>query len=224
MVTKVLRTAGALVLWFSLATVISQVLIVSYLVWQWKIDGNRLQEIIRAARGEKPPSQPSETSGVDQFLKEDPSYEEFLSRRAQKARDLELKEMQLQAAGEILQSQLAKLVAEKTKLAQMQKEFEQKLAQAQDEAKAAARETVRGILESLRPDQAKAQLKAMTDRGDWDEAVAILTAMPASKRSRILGEFKSPQDQTVLGELLRRIGEAGVSTGGSGPAPTGTGT
>ncbi|MCS7236813.1 MAG: hypothetical protein NZ899_00915 [Thermoguttaceae bacterium] len=228
MLTKILRTAGGLVLWFALATIIAETIIASYLAWRWKIDLGRLKEIIRAAKGEKIAAETPAPPSTEMLLKEDPSYEEFLSRRAQKARDLEMREMQLRAAEEILQAQLTKLVSEKAKLAQMQKELDQKLAQVQDEAKAAARETVRGILESLRPDQAKAQLQAMTDRGEWDEAVAILTAMPASRRARILGEFKSPQDQTVLGELLKRIRDAGASAGqasaGSASPQSSTGT
>lgn len=223
---KILRILGMLVLWFCLGTIISQALVATYLVWRWQIDLARLQEILRVARGLGPSPQPAPAGDTD-LLRDELAYDDFLARRAEKARDLELKELQLQAAQEMLQAELSKLVAEKAKLAQERQEFENRVTAVQDQAREAARETLRGILESLRPDQAKAQLQAMTARGQWDEAVALLTAMPASRRSRILGEFKSPQDQQVLGELLRRIGQTGgvngqaTSDGGLPPETSG---
>ena len=210
---KFLRILGTLFTWFCVGTILAQVLIVLYFSWHWKIDSQRLQTMIRVARGEIPapsPSQDLQLEKAELLLQEDPSYEEFLAQRAQAARDLELREMQLRTAEKLLQAQLEKLLTEKTTLARSQEEFQKKLAEAQDQAKAAAMETVRGILESLRPDQAKAQLRAMTERGQWDEAVAILTEMPASKRGRILAEFKSPEEQALLGQLLERIRNRGT--------------
>ncbi len=207
MVGKILRTVGALALWFCVGTIISQVLILSYLVWKWQIDLPRLGEIIRVARTGESSTKGTPADETLELLNEELAYEDFLARRAQRARDLELKELQLLAAEEAVRAELNKLMAEKAQLVQAQQEFDKRVAQAQHQAKLAARETLRGILESLRPDQAKAQLQAMTNRGQWDEAVALLTEMPASRRSRILSEFKSPQDQAVLGELLRRIGQ-----------------
>jgi hypothetical protein len=219
MLWRGVKAIGTLLGVFCIGTVISEVLIVSYLVWHWGIDGNRVQEILRVARGQ-PPSQPTlPQPPTAELLQEGPSYEEFLSRRLRAARDLELRQMQLQAAEATLLTQWQKLQAEQSALRQKEMQLDQKLAQIQDQTRAAARETIRGILESLRPEQAKAQLQAMTERGDWDEAVAILTEMPASRRSRILGEFKTPQEKAVLSELLRRIQE-----GSSGQTQTAAGS
>jgi flagellar motility protein MotE (MotC chaperone) len=227
---KFFRVLGTLFTWFCVGTILAEVLIVIYFAWEWKIDSQRLQTMIRVARGELPapsPSQDLQLEKAELLLREDPSYEEFLAQRARASRDLELREMQLRTAEKLLQAQLEKLLTDKTTLARSQEEFQKKLAEAQDQAKAAAMETVRGILESLRPDQAKAQLRAMADRGQWDEAVAILTEMPASKRGRILAEFKSPEEQALLGQLLEKIRSKGstetqtASGPGAGPQPPG---
>jgi len=224
---KIVRILGTLFMWFCVGTILAEVLIAVYFSWHWKIDSQRLQNMIRVARGEvlvAAPSEDSQAQKIELLLREDPSYEEFLAQRARTSRDLELREMQLRTAEKLLQVQLEKLLAEKASLARSEAEFQKKLAEAQDQAKAAAMETVRGILESLRPDQAKAQLRAMTDRGQWDEAVAILTEMPASKRGRILAEFKSPEEQALLGQLLEKIrtrggGEAQTAAGASAMPP-----
>jgi hypothetical protein len=47
----------------------------------------------------------------------------------------------------------------------------------------------------------------MVDAGSMREVVALLSAMVPSKRSKVIAEFKTPEEEEKLAELLKIIRE-----------------
>lgn len=71
-----------------------------------------------------------------------------------------------------------------------------------------------GLLEQLRPKQAKDLVTQWATGGDIDQAVRYLNAMNPRIAARVLAEFKDDQTQ-VARELLERLRTLGQTTGGS---------
>jgi len=133
------------------------------------------------------------------------SFEEIAQQRALAYRNLELRE---QAVAESLK----RLMFVETQLADQQQRYErirvafdEEMAQLRDGVVAEGREQVRQILETIKPKQAKEQLLAMFDDNEIDVVVALLAAMPSSKRAKIVGEFKTPDESEKLAEILDRL-------------------
>ena len=63
------------------------------------------------------------------------------------------------------------------------------------------------IIGSAKPKQAKEQLVQMLDNDELDIVVALLAALPDTKRSKIIAEFKTPNEAEQLGQILRRMRE-----------------
>jgi len=70
-------------------------------------------------------------------------------------------------------------------------------------------ETVRAILGTIKPQQAKEQLVGMLKDGELDQVVAILSEMSDSKRAKIIGEFKTPEENEMIGQVLEHLRKGG---------------
>lgn len=195
-----------LFIYFCAATVVSGVLISGYVWISWQLDLKKLARIVDVARGaEAPPAEPEKS--LDSVAPEQASYEEILERRALAARDLELREIELDNGTKALRKAQLELAEQQQKLARQTDEFESRLAELASGAKAQGRDAARTILESLKPIQAKEQIVKMLDQDELDEVVLLLGDMQESKRAKILGEFKALPESDKVAEVLRRIRE-----------------
>lgn len=70
-----------------------------------------------------------------------------------------------------------------------------------------------GLLESIRPAQARDLLKQWVAEDDLDQAVRYLNAMKQRIAAKVLKEFKNPQEQVMAKELLERLQTLGQGTG-----------
>jgi hypothetical protein len=208
MIRRLLSTAGSFLLYFLAATLVAEGIIAAYVWSQWELDGDKLARMAEVGRGLEPSSEAEAASMLAQAVKaEQPAYDEILDRRARAFRDLELREQALQTARTALLAEQEELTEARERLAQATAALETRLAALTQGAEAEGRDQVRRILESLRPDQAKIQLMEMLDRDEIDEVVLLLSEMQDTKRSKILGEFKTDEDNEKVAEVLRRIRE-----------------
>ncbi len=206
MIGRILGAIGTLFVWLCVGTVISEVLIAGYLVWRWQLTGEKLLQMIAVAQGVDPfATQREQNLWTQQVQEEQPSYEEYLTRRLMAARDLELQRIQLQDHLNWLRQERAALATLREEHEKAVAEFNKQKNAEEEAARVAGRDMVRGILESLKPDQAKAHLWAMIQKGELDEAAKILTEMSGSRRAKILAEFQTPEELSKLDELLARI-------------------
>ena len=96
MINRLLGAAGTLLVYACVATVVSQAIILAYLVSAWKIDGQRWLNLIAAAQGIQPASAAeAPTKAAQEKTAEQASLDQILEARALKYRNLELREQEL---------------------------------------------------------------------------------------------------------------------------------
>jgi len=207
MIARLLGTAANLFVYFCAATLIAEMIILGYVWSAWGLDRDRLTQLVAVARATDSSTTQEDAAGLGQLSPEQPSYDQIVDRRALKSRDLELREMALKTALAELKSQQGQLVEALEQQRRRADEFDARLKDIQQGAEAEGRDIVRRTLESIKPSQAKEQLFAMLQNDETDEVVLLLSAMQDSKRAKIIAEFKTPEENQKLAEVLRLIRE-----------------
>ncbi len=134
-----------------------------------------------------------------------PTLTDLADARARRARDLELREQELSNLRNRLTKAQSDLLAEDDRVRRLRDDFEARLKTLRDGALAANLENARLMLENMKAKQAKEQIQKMLTDGELKQAVALLAAMPAEKRSKIVTEFKTDEESQQLAEMLREI-------------------
>jgi hypothetical protein len=206
MVGRILRAMFTLLLYFSLATLIAETIVVGHLVSHWQIDAGKLGAMIAAAQGIELPrageaARPEpETPSTEQV-----SYDQVLEARAVKDKNLQLRELALANALAQFRSDQRKLSEEQTRYAAQRRDYEGKLDATSKGALATGREQVASLLQSLKPKQAKDILLNMLENNEMDEVVLLLSGMADAKRAKIVSEFKTADETKKIEEVMRQI-------------------
>ncbi len=204
---RLLSAGASLIVYFCAATLIAQLVVIAYVWSAWKIDQTKALRMLAIARGEEPAIPPPKEEKKEQPPAEQVSYEAILNRRAVKLRDLELREQSLALALDELKTQQQELAASRQKERQERTQFASELQSLKEGAEASGRELVRRTLETVKPKQAKEQLLQMLEKNEIDVVVLLLASMPENRRAKILTEFKTPEENEKLAEVLRRLRE-----------------
>jgi hypothetical protein len=208
MMGRLVGALGTLIVYFCSATLIAQLVMIAYLWSTWKMDQDKVVRILAIARGLEPAvPEPKEEEKKEPVVSEQASYEELLERRAVKLRDLELREQALASALDEMKFQQQQLADSRQKEQQRIDRFTTELKTLKSGAEATGRELVRRTLETVKPKQAKEQLFQMLQNNETDEVVMLLADMPENRRAKILAEFKTPEENKKLAEVLRRLRE-----------------
>jgi hypothetical protein len=212
---RLLGMLSAAVVYLCVATVITLVVMLGYAYTKGFIDKDKLNKMAAVAQGidtnPTAPTPPINAAGASaEIVKqadthEQPSLDELEMRRAIQTRHLELREQAVQTQMEQLRADQSKLTDDKQTYDRQKAAFEKQLAALHDGAQAAGRDNIRIIWESIKPKQAKDQIIQMIDAREQDDVVAILTAMPVTKRAKIIGEFKSDEETKKLDDILDLI-------------------
>ena len=208
MIARWLKTAIGLFACFCIATLLAQGIILGYLALSWQLDREKLVQMLAIAQGiDLFAAQKEAQSDEEKVATEEPSYQDWIERRATLFRDLELREQALDNAVAQLRVERAQLADDEGTFQRIREGFETQLASSRAEAEGEGIETLGSILESIKPTQAKDQILDMLDNEEMDKVVVLLNAMTASKRAKIIAEFKSEAEGKRVSEILRRIGE-----------------
>lgn len=203
---KLLKGIGTLLLYICAATVIAEVILIGTLAGKVQLDRTRLIQILALAYGiDLFAMQAEQAAATPAPPKEHYSLEQLLERRLLKQRDLELRELILRDGAEKLRLDQQKLQDEQLRYKALKDSFEAALKALHEQATAQGTEDVRRILETLKPKQAKELIWQMLQDKKTDEVVLLLSAMADSKRAKIIGEFKTAEEQTQIKEVLERI-------------------
>lgn len=206
MIKRLMHGAWTMLVYACVGTIISQAILLSCLISIWKIDHERWLQIAAAAQGIVPAETTDErTKAPQEKVAEQPSYDQILETRSLKYRNLELREQELRNSLSQIQSEQSKLAEDKKRFKQLREGFDAQLLSAREGTAASGKDEVRRTLENVKPKQAKALLLEMLDNKEIDDVVTLLTPMADGKRSKIFGEFKTPDELEKLSEVLRRI-------------------
>ncbi len=212
MIGKLVKSLGGFGVYACVATLLAQIMAVGYLMASGRLDGQRVDQILSAARGETQPlAQPHEVTPQAEAEQEQPSYEDRERARQLASRQLEMREQALKGNLERLRFEQDNLTRDKERLDLRQGAFTQQLDALRSKALSSGRETVRTTWENIKPKLAKEQIMKMIDRDEMNEVVAIVVAMPTAKWAKIVSEFKTPDeleklDQIIATDPARRAG------------------
>jgi hypothetical protein len=130
-----------------------------------------------------------------------------LEARAVKDKNLQLRELALANAVAQLKTGERQLSDGQKRYTQQVADFNTRLEGLAKGAKTAGRDKVTSILESIKPKQAKELVLGMLENKEDDEVVLLLSGMSDTKRAKLLGEFKTPDENKKIDAVLRRIRE-----------------
>jgi hypothetical protein len=204
MIGRLLRGAMAMFLYTCVATVIAEAILLVYLSRTWQLDRGRLTQILAIAygidlsAGKDEAESDQKSAGAEQV-----SFEQILEARALKSRNLELREQALQNGAGQLRFDQEKIAVEKKQFTQFKENFYADLEKLEKGNVAGGMDENRRILEAMKPKQAKELIAQMLADNKLNDVVVLLTAMADSKRAKILGEFKTPDEILRVGDLLR---------------------
>jgi flagellar motor protein MotB len=206
MITRLLKSGTSLLLYFCAATLLAQLIIVGYLWATWQLNREKVIQMLAIAQGiDLFAAREEARSDEEEIPPEEPSYQDWIDRRATMFRDVELREEALENALAQLKTDQHQLAQDRNALEQLQVSFQTELLALKEGAEVEGRQTVARILESIKPAQAKEQVLEMLDNDEIDEVVILLRDMADSKRSKIIAEFKTAEENEKISEVLRLI-------------------
>lgn len=190
-----------------MATVLTQVILLSYFLIQGTLNRNSAIQLIALVNG-------IDVSGnrLQEFLRkskdvEQPSFDEILDQRKMTSLDMDIRLRSQQEFRDELSIMLAELRDDQDRFSDRLLAFRTELKELGEEAQENGLQEVQRTLQSLDPEQAKEQLLIMYDDKRIDDVVTILQAMSTDARKDILAEFTTPADVEILADVLRRISE-----------------
>jgi hypothetical protein len=200
---------GSLITALGLGTLIS-VVVIAVMLWSKGVfSDERLLGMFAALQGIQ--TSPPNISAAHATDAEQASIEQVLSSRMKASLDLDLRESAIDKALGDLRTIETSLQNETKRLDSWKQSFDKRLADLQTAAADTSLREVQQTLETIKPQQAKEQLvkmledpKSPTD-DPMEAIVRILKAMPLDKRKKILEQFKTPEDNKILAEILRMI-------------------
>jgi hypothetical protein len=205
MMRRLTTALGALIVYLSIGTVLAQAVIVGFLWRRGCLDSEKLREFSEVMRGTRSTAIARQAASRLVDASEQLSFEQIERQRAVQARHIELREQAIQSGLERIRYERRKLGEEKESYERLRAAFEKHLEETRSGALAAGRENIRLIWENIKPRQAKEQILQMIDNGELEDVVAILSGMPIGKRAKIVGEFKTEEENKKLDEILRMI-------------------
>lgn len=203
------RILGGLVayfMYFCVATIIAQLAMLAYVSTQVELTPEKIRRMAQVAYDieEKPADVPISTNLAEPDAG---SISQVVETRAMKLRGMEFRRQALQTLAAEIQQQRDALNSENVDLARAQEAFEKRLEEWQDEQRTAAVDNAVALIAGMKAPQAKAEINRMWSRGEKDFVVSLVKALPQNNRTKIVAEFKEPDDAAILSEIIRLMRE-----------------
>ena len=197
---------------FCVATVITQILLGSYMLGSGRVSSDTVTQIIALVNG-------IDISG-DRLRKifkqaedrEQPDFDEILEARKLDSFDMEMRLNTQQKFRSELSVMLDELKNERDRFDARLSTFQNELEEIREGTQQKGLMEVQRTLQSLDAAQAKELLLMMYDDERIDDVVTIIQAMPTEKRKDIMTEFTNPQESEKLYDILSRIADGGPTT------------
>ena len=192
---------------FCVATILTQVILLSYFLIRGTLNRNSAIQLIALVNGIDVSGMRLQEIYRQSENYEQPSYAEVLAQRQMNSLDMDIRLRSQQQFRDELSVMLADLRTDQDRFSDRLLAFRKELKELTDESQDNGLQDVQRTLQSLDPEQAKEQLLIMYDDKRIDDVVTILQAMSTDARRDILAEFTTPNDVDILADVLRRISE-----------------
>lgn len=193
--------------WFCVATVLTQVLIAGVLAVRGSLTPDNATKIVGLMNGIDISGDRVAAKITEAKQRPVPSYEETLEERARMGLQMDMRRRSLENYHNQLLVIQERLRLEQSRFDTRKDAFYRKLDELAEGGQDEAILTRQKTLEALPPAISKDQMIRMIDDGDLNGVVAIVKAMSADKRKKVLREFVSPEEANKLQEILQRMGE-----------------
>jgi hypothetical protein len=201
---------GHLLVAFCVGTVISLTIVLGMLWWKGALGDERLLAMLAALQGLKPAPPPQAAAALNPDA-EQPSLDQIMHARLRASLDIDLRESAVDKSLGDLRTLETQIRAESKRLDQWKSSFDKRVADLQTAATDAALLELQRTIEVIDPKQAKDQIMTMlkdpvtaADK-PMDDLITILKAMPLDKRRKIFAQFKTPEEQKKMAEILHEI-------------------
>lgn len=207
MIGKLFRSIGWIISSVCIATVLALLVLAGYCWWQGVLDQDKLADLAGVLDGSASATRPeAQIIGLHDRANQ-PSLLDIARARAIQSRDFELREQMLHSESDELKDERVKLTGEIDRYNRVKTALDRQLDTLRAATLSNSQETTRLILENMKPKQAKEQIVRMVTEGSMNEVVALLSMMTPTKRSKVITEFKTPEEVDKLAEILKVIRE-----------------
>ncbi len=138
---------------------------------------------------------------------EQPSFDEVLETRRRDNLDMDMRLRSQNRFRSELSEMLAKLMTERERFDERRDAFDRNLQELEEGAVDEGLVQVQRLMQELEAEKAKDMLKRSFDDQRIDDVVNIVQAIPTDTRKDILAEFDSNDENDMLYQIIRRIGE-----------------
>ena len=185
--------------YFSVGTVIAQVVIVASLFWKSGLTNEKYNRLLAHLRG---------VDTLDLIVKEG---------EVAKARGQEAKVADLQSPLVVKRKEALKIGLEQVKISEalisgnrkqydkIRTIFTKRLNELEAAKVTQARKTVQQTLEVIDPELAKDLIMQILEGGGAEATTAIIIEMPADRQKKIFAEFTTPEELEVVNQLLSQL-------------------
>lgn len=202
---RMVSMLGGLIAYFCVGTILAQLIIAGYAASQGFLDKQKMADMLAVARGAKLSSAEDKATDTKPKPAQMMSIDELDQRRTTMTRHLELREQSVQNALAQLASEREKLLKERQYFDMLVAAFRKEKEETESQELAKGQDETRAILENLKPKQAKDLILRMIAADEKEEVVAMLSAMPITRQVKIIGEFKSEDEQKKIDDILRLL-------------------
>lgn len=206
MLAILIRGISLFAICFVVGTLIAQTLIFAYVWSSWGLNGEKATQMLAIARGKEMVAvSRDELRRQKEVPPEQPSFAEIIESRAVKNRNLELREQALVQGMGQLRFEQTRQTDELAQFKQTRDGFEKKLGEIKEFQQSNGLQENIVMLQNMKPMQAKEQLVRIYESGQVDQVVMLVSGMAPTKRKKISAEFKTPDNEKILADILRRI-------------------
>ena len=199
------RMFTALAVYFCIATVIAQGVVLGVLWSNGYLDSARLAQATAALYGIDLVELSTEVTEQLPGGTEQPSLEQIAEQRALVFKHLDLREQAIRQGRDNLSFVKRQLQKDLNELKNVRQQFKTELDALETQTVEEGDNKVRRIFENVEPKQAKQLMIQMIDDNELEEVVRMYAAMPPARQAEIAAEFKDDVDTKKLTEILRLV-------------------
>jgi hypothetical protein len=211
MVNRLMSKTGLLLAYFCVATILTQMIGVGYLVSTGRLDDEMTFQLRAVLQGiNLAASSGGSTSALNQASAEPLSYADKLIQSDNQTLNMELRIQSIISQLALIQAERNKLTDQADHLRRLKLNFEEELEKRIAGATSRGLEEERRTFATMKPKQAKEMLRLRLEHVDGlNHVVDLFANLPIATRAKIVAEFKTPDELKQLDEILRRIARGG---------------
>ena len=193
---------------FCVATILAQAALVGYLVGTGALNRVKFAQIVAVVHG----IDVLRAQAAAQEPKDTVTVEDIVEARAAKLQQMATRDQALDRRQALLDAQQSKLMTDMESYQTAKLAFQKYVDDWETGQKRQALDGAVALVGGMKPKQAKDQVVLMLEKKEMDFVVRIMESLPVAQRSKLMAEFKSPEENQQLADILRSMREAKEKT------------